>query len=229
MKRQRAPNFWDIKRKQSQFVVNIEPGPHPKHRAYPLGMVLRDLLHVAETMREAKLILNAGKVKIDGVTRYDDDFAIGLMDVIELGSGQAFRMVPSGSRLLVPLAIDESEKSLKLAKVTSKITTLGKKLQLGFHDGRTIVGPDPAIRVGDTCVIKLPEGQIDRRIEFATGSTALIISGENAGKIGKIEDIRDGIFSLPKRVLISFEERSVELPVEMVMIIGTDKPILRVS
>jgi len=35
VKRQMAPTFWAIKRKQSQFVLRVKPGPHPKHRAYP--------------------------------------------------------------------------------------------------------------------------------------------------------------------------------------------------
>ncbi|MDQ5860393.1 MAG: 30S ribosomal protein S4e, partial [Thermoproteota archaeon] len=59
--------------------------------------------------------------------------------------------------------------------------------------------------------------------------TALIITGENAGVLGKIEDIQDGVFSLPKRALLSFEDKSVELPVEMVMAVGTDRPVIRVS
>ena len=58
---------------------------------------------------------------------------------------------------------------------------------------------------------------------------ALIISGENAGKTGKIEDIREGVFSLPTRALVTFEERQVELPVEMVMVVGADKPVIKVN
>ena len=48
----------------------------------------------------------------------------------------------------------------------------------------------------------------------------LITSGENAGNVGKVETIRDGIFSLPKRVVVSFADRSVELPVQIVMAVG---------
>jgi small subunit ribosomal protein S4e len=66
-------------------------------------------------------------------------------------------------------------------------------------------------------------------VPFEKGSTALIITGENAGAVGKIEDIEDGIFSLPKRALVTFGDKSVELPVEMVMAVGTDRPVIRVS
>jgi small subunit ribosomal protein S4e len=57
----------------------------------------------------------------------------------------------------------------------------------------------------------------------------LVTRGENAGSIGKVDDIKDGVFSLPKRALISFSDRSIELPVELVMAIGDERPIIRVS
>ncbi|WP_337863135.1 30S ribosomal protein S4e [Nitrososphaera sp.] len=228
VKRQMAPTFWNIRRKESQFVMRVKPGPHPKTRSYPLGMVLRDVLHVVKTQQEAKIVLHAGKVKVDGVVKRDANLAVGLMDVIELATGQAFRLVPKDSELLVAVPVDEAEKSVKLAKITSKVTTKGKKLQYGFHDGKTLI-TDAKMKVGDTCVLALPGANVKQHIKFEKGSMALIITGENAGRTGRIEDIREGIFSLPTRALVAFEDRTVELPVEMVMVIGTDKPVIKVN
>jgi small subunit ribosomal protein S4e len=228
VKRQLAPTFWAIKRKESQFVLRVKPGPHQKHRAYPLGMVLRDVLKIASTMHEAERILNASEVKVDGVMRRDSNLAVGLMDVIELGTGQVYRMVPKDSELLTSVAIEDSEKGVKLVRVTSKTTIKGKKIQYGFHDGKTLIS-DQKLKVGDACVIDLPKVQVKSHIAFEKGATALIITGENAGRVGKIEDIRDGIFSLPKRALVSFDGKSVELPVEMVMVVGKDKPVIKVN
>src|SRR5919202_4943388 len=89
VKRQISPNFWAIKRKESQFVIKVRPGPHPKSRAYPLGMVLRDLLNVADTAHEADRILKLDNVKVDGIVRRDSNYSVGLMDVLELSNGQA--------------------------------------------------------------------------------------------------------------------------------------------
>jgi small subunit ribosomal protein S4e len=36
------------------------------------------------------------------------------------------------------------------------------------------------------------------------------------------------MFSLPKRIVVQFEERTVDLPVDVVMPIGIDKPFLEV-
>jgi small subunit ribosomal protein S4e len=228
VKRQISPNFWAIKRKQSQFVIKVNPGPHPKQRAYPLGMVLRDVLKVARTRQEADRILKANKVKVDGIGRRDPNFAVGLMDVVELALGEAYRMVPKNSVLLAPIGIEEAEKGIKLIKITSKTAIKGNKMQYGFHDSKTLISSQN-MKVGDTCVIELPEFKIKSHIAFEKDSTVLIITGENAGSIGRIEDIKDGVFSLPKRALVSFDGKSVELPVEMVMVVGVDRPVIKVN
>ena len=230
LKRQMAPTFWSIKRKEGRFALRVKPGPHPKSKSYPLGIALRDVLKLAHTMAEATKIANTGKVKVDGVTRRSINFGIGAMDVLELvPTGQAYRFVPHESRLLVPLSItDENEKPVKIVKITSKVMTRGGRFQYGFHDGKTLQS-DQRMNVGDTCVIQLPDVKINQHIKFERGCMALVMSGENAGNIGKVEDIRDGIFSLPKRALVSFAERSVELPVEAVMAIGSEAPVVKVS
>jgi len=229
VKRQLAPTFWNIKRKESQFVLRVKPGPHSKKRAYPLGIILRDILKVANTMHESEKIVNEEKVKVDGVIRRDINFPVGLMDVIQLiPTGQAYRLVPKDSKLLVPIIINESEKDLKLIKIISKVLIRGNKLQYGFHDGKCLIS-NRMMMVGDTCLVQIPSVEINSHIKFEKGAIILITSGENAGRIGKVETIRDGLFSLPKRAVVSFEDRSVELPVGNVMAIGVDKPIIKVN
>lgn len=229
VKRQMAPTFWNIRRKKGRFVLRVKPGAHSKRRAYPLGIILRDVLKIANTMHEAERIVNGGKIKVDGIIRRDVNFGVGLMDIVELASiGQAYRFVPKDSRLLVPVSVNDDEKFKKLLKITSKVAIKGSKVQYGFHDGRTVIS-DQKMRVGDTCVVQLPESKINEHIEFERGSVVLVTSGENAGSVGKVEDIRDGVFSLPKRAIVSFAERSVELPVEIIMTVGSERPLIKVN
>jgi small subunit ribosomal protein S4e len=228
LKRQLAPTFWDIRRKQSRFVLKASPGPHRKQNSYPLGIVLRDVLKVATTMHEVKTIVSAGKVKVDGIARRDVNFPVGLMDVIDLTSGQSYRLVPRDSKLLVHVEIQNTENMVKLAKVTSKVTTKGGKLQYGFHDGKTMLS-DQQLSVGDTCLIDFQNHTIKTIVRFEKGNLGLITSGDNAGSFGKIEDIKDGIFSLPKRAILALEGRSVELPTEFVMTVGSDAPLIKVN
>jgi small subunit ribosomal protein S4e len=229
LKRQLAPTFWNIRRKQSQFVLKASPGPHRKHKSYPLGIILRDVLNVANSMHEAKTIVSAGKIKIDGIERRDVKFPVGLMDVIELATnGQSYRFVPRDSKLLVPVEIQDAEKMVKFVKVSSKFTTKGSKLQYGFHDGRTMIS-EQSLSVGDTCLLDFEKLTIKDIVKFERGNLGLITSGDNAGSFGRIEDIKDGLFSLPKRVILSLENRSVELPTAIVMAVGLEAPLIKVN
>ncbi len=113
-KRSATPAFWQISRKDKRFVVRTFPGPHPKSYSYPLLVVLRDVLGIAKTRREALSVLNQGKVNVDGRVVKAEAFPIGMMDVIDFPeTGKSFRMVPHYGRL-VPVEIGASEKGLKL-------------------------------------------------------------------------------------------------------------------
>jgi small subunit ribosomal protein S4e len=229
VKRQMAPSFWNIKRKEGRFILNTRAGPHSKKSAYPLGIILRDILRVADTMYECEKIVKSGNIRIDGIVVRDVRHAIGLMDIIELvPTGQSFRIVPKDSEILVPIDIPDNEKAIKLLKVIHKSTLNPSLYQYGFHDGKTFRS-DQKFSVGDTCLVTLPNKSVINHIKFEKGCTALIIRGENAGRIGKVDDIREGIFSLPRRALISFGEKSIELPVETVLAVGSEQPMIKVS
>ena len=41
LKRQMAPTFWGITRKDKRFVITVRPGPHSKNFAIPTAVFLR--------------------------------------------------------------------------------------------------------------------------------------------------------------------------------------------
>jgi len=181
-------------------------------------------------MDEVKRMLNDGKVSVDGVVRRSIGWPVGLMDIIELiPLSQAFRLVPKDRNLLVPVLLSkQTEKSLKLLRVTLRKTIKGTETQYGFHDGKTLIANEQ-YSVGDSCLIDLSNKEVKSHMKLEKGSIVLVTKGENAGAIGKIEEIREGLFSLPKRTVVSFGDRSVELPVQMVMLVGHEEPIIQVS
>ncbi|MGV7226317.1 MAG: 30S ribosomal protein S4e [Nitrosopumilus sp.] len=229
LKRQMAPQFWGITRKDKRFVITVKPGPHKKDYSVPTAVFLRDMLSIVTSLREAKAAIYSGRVKIDGVVRKSLHHAIGLMDVVELQDvSDVYRLVPTEDKLLKPIKINESEKSKKLVRVTSKTTMSKGKLQIGFHDGRSIIS-DTKVSVGDTCLIQIPEQKIIEVIKLETGSQGLVTRGNNAGQIGKIETIEEGTFILPKRVILTLGERKIEIPADIIMPIGKGEPIIQLK
>ena len=57
----------------------------------------------------------------------------------------------------------------------------------------------------------------------------LITRGVNAGKIGTVNEIKEGTFVLPKRIELKLEDRQIEIQASMVMPIGKDKPVIGVE
>ena len=228
LKRQMAPLFWGINRKNKRFAITVKPGSHSKNRSIPTAILLRDVLKMVTTLREAKSVIYNGKINVDGITRKSLHHSIGLMDVIELqGISDIYRLVPTHGHILQPIKIDSSEKSKKIVKVTSKTTTKGKKIQLGFHDGRTIIA-DNNVNVGDSCLIQIPEQKILDVIKLEKDSLVIVTRGANTGQIGHINNINEATFTLPKRINLTVDKKKFEMPSDLVIAIGKEKPVIQV-
>jgi len=229
LKRQMAPTFWGINRKEKRFVITVRPGSHPKNNSIPTAVLLRDTLKKVKTLREAKSSIYGGKVKVDGIIQKSLHHSIGLMDVVELeGITDVYRLVPYNGHLLEPIKINAAEKSKKLVKVKSKTTNKGGKTQLGFHDGRTII-TDINANINDTCLLQIPEQKILDVIKFEKNSQVIITRGINAGRIGLINEIKQGTFTLPKRISLLIDKKTIEIPANITMVVGKEKPIIQIT
>ena len=228
LKRQMAPMFWGINRKEKRFVITVRPGSHPKNISIPTAVLLRDVLKKVKTLREAKSSIYDGKVKVDGVIQKSLHHSIGLMDTVELeGTADMYRLVPKDGRILVPIKINSTEKSKKLVRVKSKTTIKSGKTQIGFHDGRSII-TDTNVNVGDTCLLQIPEQKILETVKFEKNSQVIITSGTNAGYIGHINEIKQGTFTLPKRISILIDDKEIEIPANITMVVGKEKPLVQI-
>jgi small subunit ribosomal protein S4e len=228
LKRQMAPTFWGINRKEKRFVITVKPGSHPKNNSIPTAVLLRDTLKKVKTLREAKSSIYGGKVKVDGIIQKSLHHSIGLMDVIELEEiTDVYRLVPNNGHLLEPIKINAAEKSKKLVKVKSKTTIKGGKTQIGFHDGRTII-TDITANVNDSCLLQIPEQKILDVIKFEKNSQVIVTRGINAGRIGSINEIKQGTFTLPKRISLLIDDKTIEIPANITMVVGKEKPVIQI-
>ncbi|MDE1866479.1 MAG: 30S ribosomal protein S4e [Thaumarchaeota archaeon] len=229
LKRQMAPLFWGITRKDKRFVVTVKPGGHKKDISIPTAVFVRDTLKLATTLRETKSVIYGGKITVDGIVRKSLHHGIGLMDVVELqGVQEVYRLVPKDLTVLKPITINASEKTKKLLKVTKKVTIKDKKTQIGFHDGRILIS-DAKVSVGDTCLVQVPQIKILDVIKLEKGAQVIVTSGVNVGKMGKVAEIKEGTFVLPKRALVDIGERQIEIPSDLIMAVGKEKPVIQIE
>ena len=228
LKRQMSALFWGINRKNKRFAITVRPGSHPKNSSFPTAILLRDVLNIVTTLREAKSVIYGGKINVDGVIRKSLHHSVGLMDVVELqGVSDVYRLVPTPGHTLQPIKIETDEKSKKIVKVTSKTTIKSGKIQLGFHDGRTLI-TNTKVNVGDSCLLQIPEQKILELLKLESGCMVIVTRGINAGQMGHVDKVKEGTFSLPKIIDLVINDKKIEIPADIVMVIGKEKPVIKV-
>ena len=235
LKREPAPGFWPIKRKERTWAPNTRPGPHSREKSLPLVIIIREILGYARTAKEAIRIISTGKVKIDGVVRRDHRFPVGLMDVLQIeGAGQVFRVLPKPNRGLVPTPISEKEAGFKLCKILGKRNIEGGKIQINLHDGRSLILPvqtarqrtDVEYAPGGAMQLGLPKQNLMGVVQFQTGALGLVIDGRNQGIFGKIATITPGTHARPKIVKIETSTEAFDTPAEYVIPVGTQSSLV---
>ena len=229
MKRLAAPRSWDISRKSSRFILKPLPGPHAIASAYPLGVVVRDLASMANLSKELKFILKSGKVLVDGTERKTLRFPVGLFNVVSVpAEGVDYRLVPSQKGLSLA-KVPAEEARTKLCGVYSKTKVKGGHIQYGLHDGRSLLDDSLNLAPGDALLLEVPSQKVLGQAKLAKGSLGLVLTGDRAGQIGKILDVKKGTISREKMVKITLPSGETEVPSRLVFPVGSDKPMITVG
>lgn len=229
LKRLAAPRAWDIPRKGGTFVFKPLAGPHSIAGSYPLGVVVRDLASMAANSREVKFAARTGKVRVDGKARGSPSFPVGLFDVVSVPvEGASFRLVPS-SKGLVLSKVAGQEAGQKLCGVKSKSKVRGGHFQFGLHDGRSILDDTLKLSPGDSVLLEVPSQKVVGHVRLAKDSLGLILSGDRAGQLGKILEVKEGTVTREKMVKMSLPSGEAEIPSRLVFPVGADKPVITVG
>ncbi len=239
LKRMPAPAFWPLHRKEFQWAPKPTAGPHPSEKCLPLMLIVREMLHHAKDAREAKIILSEGRIKVDGKIRRSPKYPAGLMDVIEVPDAKSvFRVLPSPGRGLDLVKISKEESLFKLCRIENMRTVRGGDIQLNLHDGRNILikaegssGPvADSYKTLDTIQLALKDQKILKRLKFREGSYAIVTSGRNIGKSGKIVRIEEATAARPGIVAIESDQgETFQTTTDYVFIVGDEKPLITLS
>ncbi|MEM3579351.1 MAG: 30S ribosomal protein S4e [Candidatus Bathyarchaeia archaeon] len=237
LKRKPAPRFWPIARKEFVWAVKPSPGPHSLESCLPLAIVLRDILGLAKTRKEAKTIVSQGRIYVDGRVRLNDDFPVGLMDVISIPDmDKHFRILPSKKGLILH-PISKEEATFKLCRIENKTVVKNGNVQINLHDGSNVLVKvaDPknpqedVYKTLDTAKISLPEKQILEHIKMKENDFAMITGGKNIGKFGKISEIEHVEGKKRRESLAVIEDEKgnrYQTILDFVFVIGEKQPLI---
>ncbi len=229
MKRLAAPKSWPVARKTSKFIIRPLPA-RSKEMAMPANLIIRDILKHASTAQESNRIIRNNTVLIDGKKISEPRHPVGIMDTFTISEiGENYRMLlnKKGKLTLKPVSNDEAK--LKVCRINRKTTLKKGRLQLGLHDGRTIIAADKGAdksggyRTGDSLLLKLPEQEIKSHIKLEKKATVYLLGGKHTGSLGTVEDIKDN------KLTIKIGGHTVETLKKFAIAIGKEKPLIGVE
>ncbi len=225
-KRLSAPKTYKIPRKVAKWTVKPSPGPHDKN-AVPLLIIVRDFLQLADNSREARKIISAGEILVDGVPRKDYKFPVGLFDVVKIPKlNKSYRIVFDEKGRYVPIEIEDD--NLKLYKIKNKTMVRGGKVQLNLFDGTNVLAENE-YKTKDSLLMEIPSKKIVDHLPFEIGALVMITGGTHAGEIGRVKDYRVIRGSSPNLVTVEVEGRELTTIVDYVFVVGrkdAKKPVI---
>ena len=229
LKRRAAPRAWTIPRKGTKWVKRPGPGPHAQDQSVPLLLVLRDIRHIVESAREARILLRTGAVRVDGKVAKDLDRGLGLMDTLSFAAplDAHYRMVKDRRGKLVLVAIPATEATVKLGRVRFKHAVPEGKVEVTLHDGRNLLVPSTSpYRVGDSLKLELPAQKVVEHIPLAPGALAYVAGGSHVGELARVERVEVRNSSQPN--LVHFKEGFSTIK-EYVFVVGSTAPEVTLS
>ncbi len=225
-KRLSAPKTYKIPRKIKKWVVKPSPGPHDKN-AVPLLVIVRDYLGLANTAREARKIIAAGNVLVDGILRKDYKFPVGLFDVVSIPKMDLnYRIVFDERGRFIPIEVEDYDK--KLYRIDNKTMLKGGKVQLNLFDGTNILASNE-YKTKDSILLKIPEKEILQHLKFEEGALVMVIGGTHAGEIGRLKSYKVVRSSAPNLVTIEIEGKEYTTVEQYIFVVGSkddEKPVI---
>ncbi|MDN5357915.1 MAG: small subunit ribosomal protein S4e [Candidatus Methanomethylophilaceae archaeon] len=189
MKRLAAPRSWPIKRKSSVWTAKQSPGAHSVENSMPAVTILRDMIGVCDTAREAKRIIGNREMLVDGKPVKSPKEPVGIMDVVSIPKMNVhYRILLTDKGKLTATKIAEDRSTWTLCRIEGKTILKGGKYQINMSGGRNIILDEDEYKTGDTLKINFEDQKVLAHYGLVAGASAMIIEGIHAGKAETISE-----------------------------------------
>ncbi|PIO07456.1 hypothetical protein COU62_03700 [Candidatus Pacearchaeota archaeon CG10_big_fil_rev_8_21_14_0_10_35_219] len=168
------------------------------NQGIPVVVAVRDLLGLAKTSREVKLMVKAKKIKLNGKVVKDIREGVRIFNLLEVGKVYKLIATTSGR-----IAFEETKDKERVTKIIGKKILKNGKIQMNLHDGTNVLTKDN-VNVGDSVYLD-SENKVAKNVKMEKGKEVFIISGRSVGNIGKIKEVSE------KKIHVQLEEREVDL------------------
>lgn len=188
MKRLTMPKTWPIPKKVNLWATKQTAGAHSVGESMPASMIIRDMLGLCDTAKEAKKIVAAHDLVVNGKHVKDPKAPVGLMDVVSLpktGANYRVQLTKKGKLTLVPISAEDAK--WVLCRVEGKTKVSGGRIQLNLSGGRNVLHEGNDYHTGDTVKLNLADNQILAHYPLAEDAVVLIINGRHIGNVETVQ------------------------------------------
>lgn len=220
--RMAAPVSWPIDRKGSKWVAKPYPGAHSLQYSMALKTWLLEILELAKIRRNIRRMISAKDIFVNGKPAREEKAPFGIFDVLSIPKlKKNYRVTINRIGKLMLVEIPEQDAKLIPAKIISKKTINGGKLQFNCSNGWNLLAEKPDYKTGDVLFFDAATRKVVKHITLKTGNTVFITGGKHVGKIAKISELKEtGELKKKKMAVLSDDSESWETSVDKVFVIG---------
>jgi len=212
-KRNKMPILWPIRRKGTKYIAIAS---HAKTKSIPVLFILRDMLGLVQTRKEAKYLVLNRNVKINNKIRKDEKFPVQFFDTLSLEKTKKNYRLEIANKKYKLKEISESEAGKKIVKIIGKKIIGKNKVQMNLEDGQNFLMKEK-FALGGSALVDTRQNKIEKILELKTGAKLLVISGKHLGESGKLKEII--AFEREKKYKIQLKDKEVILPGKTFLVI----------
>ena len=218
LKRKVVPKTWPILRKATTFITRPRPNGHKMEFTLPVVVVLRDMLDIVQTAKQARAVMKANAVAVNGKRVYATDASVALMDVLSVDKDQ-YRIILNKNNILEAVPVKKGEEFI-VQRIVNKTTLKGGKVQLNMLSGTNVIAAKDTYKVNDS--VAVADGKIKDHFPFKEGASIVVVGGSHIGKTGTISKINRET----RAITLKAGKEEIETSVDYAFVIGKDKPAI---
>jgi len=216
IKKTEMPKSWPVPRKGKKKRFIAVPS-HATSKGISLLFLLRDVLKIANTRKEARHMTLNGMVEVNNKIRKDENFPVQVFDTLNLPKAKLNYRLEIINKKFSLTKISEKDAETKIVKIAGKKVLSKDKIQMNLDDGQNFLTKDK-FSVGDSVVLNTKENKIVKILPLKEGAKVEIVSGKHAGEKGLIQGFEGLVRG--KNYIIKLEDKTVSLPYRTILVIA---------
>ena len=217
IKKTKMPTSWPVPRKGRGKRFVAVPS-HATSKGISLLFLLRDVLGIAKTRKEAKYMTLNGMVKVNNVARKDENFPVQVFDVLGLEKGGLNYRLEIVNRKFALNEIPVSEAGSKIVKISGKKILKSGKVQMNLDDGQNVLSKIK-FSIGDSVVLNTIDNKVEKVLSLKVGAKVEIVLGKHAGEKGELVGFEELVRGRDYKIKLE-DGREVSLPYRTILVIG---------